>query len=108
MPVHADMQSSRRRDVPRHGRGEEAPVPQIRENCVEAMKTVAKTHAADQPGVLIHGSESEEPLHRSQETEERMCDDEEEKPRAEHENCQDEDRGETGQQERMRCCTETE
>ena len=61
--------------------------------------TAAKTDAADQPGVLIHGSESEGQQHKSQETEEQ--EDEEEKLREEHEICQDDDRGETGQQERM-------
>ena len=58
MPVHADLQGSLHKDVQRHGRGEEAPVPQIQENCVEAMTTVAETRAADQPGVLIQGWES--------------------------------------------------
>ena len=49
------------------------------------------TDAEDQPGVLIHGSESETEEHE----------DEEEKPCEEHENNQDEDEGETGQQDRM-------
>ena len=42
----------------KNGRGEEASVPEIRENCVEAVATVAETRAADQPGVLIQEWES--------------------------------------------------
>ena len=76
-------------------------LPSHRSGKTVSRQRFAKTHAADQPGVLIHGSESEGQQHRSQEPEERMRDNEEEKPREEHENCQDEDRGETGQQERM-------
>ena len=86
MPVHAELQSSRHRDVPRHGRGEDALVPWIREHCVEAMTTVAVTHAADQPGVLIHGLKSERQRDRGQQR-----GDEEEKQRE----------GESKQQERV-------
>ena len=82
MPVHAELHSSRHRDVPRHGRGEDALVPWIWEHCVEAIKTVAVTHAADQPGVLIHGL-------RRDRSQQRV--DEEEKQRE----------GESKQQERM-------
>ena len=42
----------------KNGRGEEAPVPENWENCVEAVATVAETRAADQPGVLIQEWES--------------------------------------------------
>ena len=81
MPVHADLQGSRRRDVPRHGRGEEAPVPQIREHCVEVMMTIAETDVEDQPGVLIHGSENERQRHRSQQQQAVQGDKAEEKGR---------------------------
>ena len=86
MPVHAELHSSRHRDVPRHGRGEDALVQWIWEHCVEAITTVAVTHAADQPGVLIHGLESERQRDRSQQR-----GDEEEKQRE----------GESKQQKRM-------
>ena len=40
----------RHSDVMKHGRGEEAPVPEIQENCVEVVAIVVETRAAEQPG----------------------------------------------------------